>query len=193
MQSTVQNNWFTFAIVAFKEVITTPRHLQKHTTPYQDAKKCHGAERQWTPARAWHLLTMGSHTITTRIISSVSIVELWRIMQISATRPARMRRTMIKTPVMMVVLKAKSNIPQTWILLDNQSTIDLFCSLDLLINIRESQSSMKVHCNAGSRVTNMVGDLQGYGTVWYDPMEIANILSFKRVSEKYVAAYDQAE
>jgi len=104
-----------------------------------------------------------------------------------------MRRTMIKTPVMMVVLKAKSNIPQTWILLDNQSTIDLFCSLDLLINIRESQSSMKVHCNAGSRVTNMVGDLQGYGTVWYDPMEIANILSFKRVSEKYVAAYDQAE
>ena len=29
--------------------------------------------------------------------------------------------------------------------------------------------------------------------MWYDPMGIANILSFKRVSEKYVAAYDQAE
>jgi len=43
------------------------------------------------------------------------------------------------------------------------------------------------------RGSNLVGEVKGYGTVWYDPMGIANILSFKRVSEKYVAAYDQTQ
>lgn len=84
----------------------------------------------------------------------------------------------------------KVSIPRTWILLDNQSTIDLFCNPNLLTNIRESGSSMKVNCNAGSRVTTKVGELEGYGTVWYDPQGIANILSFKRVREKYAVAYD---
>jgi hypothetical protein len=36
----------------------------------------------------------------------------------------------------------------------------------------------------------MVGDLPGYGTVWYDPKSIANILSLKRVIKKYHVAFD---
>ena len=49
---------------------------------------------------------------------------------------------------------------------------------------------MKVNCNAGLRVTNLAGDLRGYGTVWYDLHGIANILSFKRVREKYNVQYE---
>jgi hypothetical protein len=49
---------------------------------------------------------------------------------------------------------------------------------------------MNVQCNAGERSTNMIGDLAGYGTVWYDPMSIANILSLSRVIEKFHVTYD---
>ena len=82
-------------------------------------------------------------------------------------------------------------IPTEWILLDNQSTVDVFCNEDLLLNVREADGSMTVHSNGGPRTTNMVGDLPGYGTVWFDPTAIANILSLSRVRKKaYTVSYD---
>ena len=36
----------------------------------------------------------------------------------------------------------------------------------------------------------MIGDLPGYGTVWYDLSSIANILSLCRVAAKYHVVYD---
>ena len=60
-------------------------------------------------------------------------------------------------------------VPPSWILLDNQSTVDVFHNPSLLVNIRESRKHMDIHCNAGVTSTNMVGDLPGYGTVWHHP------------------------
>ena len=37
---------------------------------------------------------------------------------------------------------------------------------------------------------NMIGDLPGYGTVWYDPNSITNILSLRCVAAKYHVVYD---
>jgi len=61
----------------------------------------------------------------------------------------------------------------------------MFNNKDLLKNIEESDSSfVTVHCNAGVVVTNLVGTLEGYGEVWYNPRGIANILSLTNVSKK---------
>ena len=76
--------------------------------------------------------------------------------------------------------------------MDSQSTVDIFCNPHLLKNIRRTPEGMRIHCNAGSRLTNLIGDLPGYGTVWYDPNAIANILSLWRVRDRYHISYDSS-
>jgi len=53
---------------------------------------------------------------------------------------------------------------------------------------------MNIHCNAGMASTSMVGDLPGYGTVWYHPEDITNILSLARIIEKgYHVTFDSKD
>jgi hypothetical protein len=49
---------------------------------------------------------------------------------------------------------------------------------------------MNGHCNAGKRSTNLVGELPGYETVWYDAKAITNILSLKQIKDKYHVSFD---
>lgn len=82
------------------------------------------------------------------------------------------------------------NIPKTWVLINNQSNINLFCNHELLVNIRTCNHNMSVHYSAGRRTTNQIWDLQGYSTVWYHPQVIANILGFKLVKMRYHVSFD---
>ena len=75
-------------------------------------------------------------------------------------------------------------IPSTWILLDNQSTIDVFSNPDLLRGIHQVDRTMNIYCNAGLKQTSEIATLPGYGEVWFHPTGIANILSFARVRER---------
>ena len=69
-------------------------------------------------------------------------------------------------------------IPRSWILLDNQSTVDIFCEASLLDDIHESSDTMTIQCNAGTITTTTKAQFGTYGTVWYCKSGIANILSF---------------
>ncbi len=81
-------------------------------------------------------------------------------------------------------------IPRNWVLLDNQSTVDVFCNPDLISNMRNKGEAMLIHTNAGDTTTRMVGDLDGHGEVWYHPSGIANILSLSNVKKMYRVTFD---
>ena len=78
-------------------------------------------------------------------------------------------------------------VPLTWIFLDCQSTVDLITNPRMLLNIRKvwREDAIRVHCNSGFKVMDRIGDLPGYGTVWYEPIGIANILSMSRATNKF--------
>ena len=73
-------------------------------------------------------------------------------------------------------------VPLTWLLLDSQSTVDLIANPRMLLNIRRvrSENAIRVHCNSGVKKMDGIGELPGYGTVWFEPTGIANILSILR-------------
>jgi len=77
----------------------------------------------------------------------------------------------------------KAGIPKNWILLDSQSTVDTFSNAVLFTNIRDAKSILTLDCNAGKAIVTLKGDLKVYGTVWYYPKGIANILSLYKVQE----------
>jgi len=86
-------------------------------------------------------------------------------------------------------MQDKGGISSSWILLDSQSTVDVFSNPKLLSNICDAKRSLTLYCNAGKAIITKKGDLEGYGTVWYHPDGIANILSLHNVQKKYKVMY----
>jgi hypothetical protein len=78
----------------------------------------------------------------------------------------------------------KARIPESWILLDTQSTVDVFKNKKLLKNTCDTKMALSLHWNAVIATVNKIGDLPGYGTVWFYEDGIAN---FKK---KYQVTYD---
>jgi hypothetical protein len=84
-----------------------------------------------------------------------------------------------------------TRLPQNWILLDNQSTVNVFSNRSLLRSIRVTDREMVIRCNAGVARTRMIGDLPGFaGEVWYNPDGIAHILSLSDVKRHYRVTFD---
>ena len=74
--------------------------------------------------------------------------------------------------------------------MDNQSTTDICCKNSILKNIRKVNKISKLHTNGGVLVSNMKGDLPGYGAVWFHEGAITNILSLSNIKKRRKIEYD---
>jgi hypothetical protein len=77
----------------------------------------------------------------------------------------------------------KARLDRFWILLDNQSTVNIFWNTMFLVNVRKTTKRLELHTNAGSTIIDEIGELPGVGTVWVHQKGIANIPSFHNVQE----------
>ena len=77
-----------------------------------------------------------------------------------------------------------------WIVLDNQSTTDIFCNRSFLNNIPSNNEQMTVYTNGVSITTTQKAVLEGYGEPWYHPGAMINILSMNSVKKEYRVTYD---
>jgi hypothetical protein len=77
------------------------------------------------------------------------------------------------------------------ILLDSQSTMDLFCNKELVGGTYKSSDSMRLKSNGGSMVINHKATLPGYAKdVWFSTRAITNILALSNVIQQYQVTYD---
>ena len=90
------------------------------------------------------------------------------------------------TQLGMQFTQQKQMVNKYWVLLDNESTCNIFNNAALLCNIRPCKPGDELHIKSnggGSLVANMIGDLLGFGPVHYHPSSVANILSFSEVAK----------
>ena len=84
-----------------------------------------------------------------------------------------------------------------WILLDNCSTVNMFCNRRLLSNIRTVMGKMTASTNAGKFSTKQQGDLKNANSkIWFDERAVTNILSLslmKKAGFRTVYDSDQAD
>jgi hypothetical protein len=83
-----------------------------------------------------------------------------------------------------------SNTKEDSILLENGSTLSLFGKPKMVINSRESKTTLELATNTGTRTTKKITGVPGYGTVWYDKNVIANKFGFSELKKKHRVIYD---
>ena len=80
------------------------------------------------------------------------------------------------------------------ILLDSQSTMDLFCNPNLINKIRKSKSMMKLQSNGGRIVVNQKATMSGYhAKAWFSRKAVANIFALSNLIKQYHVTYDSKD
>ena len=71
---------------------------------------------------------------------------------------------------MFISTKGASSLPDTWLLIDSCSTVDIISSPNLLHGIHHVSNPIRVRCNAGIMTLNQMGYLGDYPRpVWFNP------------------------
>ena len=77
------------------------------------------------------------------------------------------------------------------LLLDSQSTMDLFCNRALVENVNNSKTTMRLQSNGGHMIVKLTATVKGYHkNVWYSEKAITNIVALSNVIKQYRVTYD---
>jgi len=85
------------------------------------------------------------------------------------------------------------------VLLDSQSTHDVFCNPKYVSNIRKAKRDLVLSTNGGGMKISQEADVSGLypvghnSTVYFDPRAITNIVSLKRICALFCVTYDSEE
>jgi hypothetical protein len=80
------------------------------------------------------------------------------------------------------------------ILLDIQSTMDLFCNRSLVERTFDSNSKMRLKSNGGTMVVTHKATMPGYqNNVWFSEKAITNIIALSNLIKQYRVTYDSDE
>ena len=75
------------------------------------------------------------------------------------------------------MMNEHNNQMRDWVLLDNQSTVDIFCNKKSVSEVQEADDEMVIETDGGMLVTNDKGPVKNCGWVWHHPKAIDNVLS----------------
>eukprot|EP00957_Ditylum_brightwellii_P206733 15349708-Ditylum_brightwellii.AAC.1 len=84
----------------------------------------------------------------------------------------------------------RGQLSKNWILLDSQSTVSIMSNADLVTNIRKAPMMLYMGKYAGKAHTDLICDFGGWGTTWFHPNGIANILALHKAKDKWRVTYD---
>jgi hypothetical protein len=77
------------------------------------------------------------------------------------------------------------------ILLDSQSTMDLFFNASLASKTSKSKSSMRLNSNGGTMFVTQKAKITGYNkTLWFSTRAITNIVELRNLIDQYRVTYD---
>jgi hypothetical protein len=80
------------------------------------------------------------------------------------------------------------------ILLDIQSTMDLFCNAALVSKTRKSTTRLRLKSNGGTMVVTRKATIPGYNKdVWFSTRAITNIIALRNLIQQYRVTYDSGD